>query len=224
MLELILASQSPRRRELIQLLGYPVRFMSADVDESSITHPDPAMNVTATARLKAAAIAGQIASRFRDTGSESRHIIIAADTTVALDGDMLGKPKDAANARRMLKALRGRTHQVHTGIVLLDVTSGEESAGVATATVTMRNYSDTEMDAYIASGDPLDKAGAYAIQHPVFRPVAQLDGCFTTVMGLPLCRLIQMMEAMQLPIQADYAAVGQAHQQYHCRTFDLLHQ
>jgi len=180
MTTLILASASPRRRELMTLLGLPFTIQVADVDEKSITHPDPAINVLETARLKAETIA-------QTAPPES--IIVAADTTVALDGQMLNKPADVVEAREMLRRLRGRVHQVHTGVVLLAVGSGQRVTDVASVDVPMRTYSEAEIEAYIASGDPMDKAGAYAIQHPQFQPVLALQDCYAGVMGLPLCHL-----------------------------------
>ena len=204
MVEFILASQSPRRQSLIKLLGYPFSVKAADVDEASITHPDPAMNVVETAVLKANTIAQQ-------TQSEGK-IIIAADTTVALAGQMLGKPRDAAEATVMLQALRNCSHEVHTGFVLLDVRNGRRVERVTTAVVTMRDYSDKEIAAYVASGDPLDKAGSYAIQHPLFKPVAHLEGCYTAVMGLSVCDLILALDDLNIPRRASLTAVYHSHQ------------
>ncbi len=203
MVDFILASQSPRRQSLIKLVGYPFSVLSADADEASITHTDPAVNVVETAVLKANIIAEQSQSRDK--------IIVAADTTVALDGHMLGKPSDPAAATAMLQSLRDRTHEVHTGMVLLDLRNGQRLEGVTTAVVTMRNYSDEEISAYVASGDPMDKAGAYAIQHPLFEPVAHLEGCYTAVMGLSVCALILALAELKIPHQADLTAVRQAH-------------
>ncbi len=218
MVELILASQSPRRRELIKLLGHPVRGVSADVDESLVTEPDPAVNVVGTARLKAV----KIAEQWRQSNDKCDVVIVAADTTVALANEMLGKPADVADARRMLRALRGRSHEVHTGVVLLALKTGREVSGVNTAVVTMRDYSDAEIETYIASGDPMDKAGAYAIQHPTFRPAARLDGCFTGVMGLSVCHLLHLFSQLDLTIQADLTAVTAAHQHFPCLLLDEL--
>jgi MAF protein len=216
MIQFLLASQSPRRRELFDLLGYPFTSMAADADEAAITTPDPAENVVDTAVLKAAVIAAQLPH------PEYRQIILAADTTVALDDAMLNKPIDAADAQRMLMAMRNRSHEVLTGYVLWDMLSGEKLTGVSTAVVTMRPYTDQEIDHYIASGDPMDKAGAYAIQHPEFQPVARLEGCYLNVMGLPVCDLILALEQFGVPIQADLTAVHQAHQNYLCPTFNQL--
>jgi septum formation protein len=200
---------------LIQLLGYPVECIAADADESSVTQPDPAINVAQTARLKAAAIAAQLGG-MRD---EEYLLIVAADTTVALDGQMLGKPVDEADAERMLRALRGRTHHVHTGLVVIEVATHRVVSGAHTAVVTMRPYSDEEITAYIASGDPMDKAGAYGIQHLEFQPVAHLDGCYTGVMGLSVCDLLLVLHQLGLPMRADLTAVHDAHQAYACPVY-----
>ena len=218
-MHLILASQSPRRQELIQLAGFPVEVQVADVDEHSVTHPDPAVNVVETAVLKAITIAQ------RHTVPQQA-LIVAADTTVALDQQMLGKPIDAREAFEMLAALRNRQHEVHTGMVVLDLRSGEMVKRVNTAVVTMRNYSDTEIYAYVASGDPLDKAGAYGIQHPTFQPVVALSGCYTAVMGLSICELVRTLDDLSLPRLADLTAVHAAHhlpnQDYPCPIFNQL--
>lgn len=219
MVEFILASQSPRRRELVNLLGYPFSVMAADVDEASITDPDPAANVMATAVLKAHTIARRV--------EPGKRVVLAADTTVALAGQMLGKPRDAAEAAFMLKALRNRSHEVHTGFVLLDLDSGRQLERVTTAVVTMRDYSDAEIAAYVASGDPLDKAGAYAVQHPLFQPAAQLDGCYMAVVGLSICDVIRALDEWQFPRRADLTAVLQSHQIanqfYPCPIYKKLH-
>jgi MAF protein len=217
-IDFILASQSPRRRELLQLLGYRFQIMVADVDEASITDPNPAVNVVQTAQLKATKIAAQLA----DLSLPINSIILAADTTVAFAEEMLNKPANDAEAYQMLQRLRNRQHEVHTGVVLMEPVSGREWHGVSTAVVTMRDYSDAEIDAYVASGDPLDKAGAYAIQHPVFRPVAHLDGCYCCVMGLPMCDLIVALSRFNVPAPADLTAVSQAHHHYPCPTLALL--
>ncbi len=196
MTRLILASSSPRRQVLIRLLGYPVEVRVADVDELSVTDPDPARNVVATARLKADTVAATV------TGAA---VIIAADTEVVLDGRLLGKPSGPAEATRMLQQLRNRTHQVHTGIVVLRRPDGALATAVSTTDVTMRDYGDAEIAAYVASGDPLDKAGAYAIQSASFRPVARLDGCYSGVVGFSLCRLSQALQAVGVPVSLDVA-------------------
>ena len=216
--KLILVSQSPRRRALVQLLGYPVQFAQADVDESLVTHPNPAINAMQTAQLKANAVRAMYAQQ----ADHQRDVVLTADTIVALDEEMLGKPVDAKDATRMLQALRGRTHTVHTGFSLIDLATGAERHDVHTAIVTMRSYTDGEIVDYVASGDPLDKAGGYAIQHPLFRPVAKVDGCYLGVMGLSLCHLILTLRDWNIAVPVDLTAVASAHDQYPCSLFDKI--
>jgi septum formation protein len=145
--------------------------------------------MTAVALAKARAVAGALPA-------DRLAIVLGADTEVVLDGALLGKPSDAADAARMLRALRGRAHAVITGVAL--VSSGrrarEETAAVTT-TVTMADYSDGDIDAYVATGEPLDKAGAYAVQGLGGRLVARVDGCFTNVVGLPLSTTRRLLAA-----------------------------
>jgi septum formation protein len=209
---LILASASPRRQAMIRLFGLPVQVWPADVDET-VQHPDPAVYVLQTARLKAEAITPQ---------APADAVIIAADTTVALDGHILGKPADPAEARAMLQQLRGRTHQVHTAIVVLNKANGRLVEEVATVDVPMRAYRDDEIEAYIATGDPFDKAGGYAIQHPTFRPVANLADCYAAVVGLPLCHLALALRQVGVPPAVDIAAACQAHHQYDCPVYTSI--
>jgi septum formation protein len=180
---LILASNSPRRRELVTLFGLAFEFVSVDIDESPHAGEPPEELVRRLSRTKA-----QIkAHEFPEA------TIIAADTVVSVDGSTLGKPRDAVDATRMLKLLRARAHTVYSGIT---VRSGaRQMCQLATTTVWMRDYADAEIAAYVATGDPLDKAAAYAIQHDAFHPVAGIDGCHANVMGLPLCHLYQALKA-----------------------------
>lgn len=182
-MQLILASGSPRRRELIQLLGIDVEILVSDVDESVVVVADPAQNAVETARLKAEAVSQLV----------SQKVIIGADTNVAIDGDILGKPRDERDAVAMLERLRGRVHFVHTGMVVIDQTSGLTKEAVSTSAVRMRPYSDAEIADYVASGDPMDKAGAYGIQNAEFGLVEGLEGCFAGVMGLSLCGLGELL-------------------------------
>ncbi len=216
MTRFLLASSSPRRRELFGLFGWPFDVATAEVDESPRDGETPAQMVARLSQAKAARVSSMM----------SEGIVIAADTTVSLDGVPLGKPRDNADADRMLRALRGRTHQVHTAITLMDASrhAGQTFSDLATTAVPMRDYGDDEIAAYIASGDPLDKAGAYAIQHDGFHPVAELRGCFANVMGLPLCHLARTLRAMQLEPVADVPTVCQSHLRYQCPVFaDILH-
>ena len=220
MTQFLLASGSPRRHELFALFGWPFDVTSADVDESPHDGEVPAQMVMRLSRAKAArvSLAPSVPTDVRKV------VIIAADTTVSLDGAPLGKPRDNADAGRMLRALRGRTHQVHTAITLMDASrhTGQTISDLATTDVPMRDYGDDEIAAYIASGDPLDKAGAYAIQHDGFHPVAELRGCFANVMGLPLCHLARGLRAMNIEPEAGVPAVCQAHLRYECPVFSMI--
>ena len=189
---LVLASNSPRRRQLLALAGWTFNISAAGVDESQ--HPDesPTDYVLRLAEAKARAVAG-----------DSDQIVIAADTTVVDGMDILGKPKDNAEAVAMLTRLRGHKHQVYTGVALLRLNDGLLLKDVCVTDVPMRDYSDEEILAYVQTGDPLDKAGAYAIQHPGFRPVADMSGCYANVMGLPMCHVIRMMQKINIPPNTD---------------------
>lgn len=213
-MDFVLASGSPRRRELFSLFGWSFRVVVADVDESLVDVPDPAVNVVETARLKAEAVWKMV---------PGRALIIASDTTVALDGQMLNKPANQAEAWQMLHALRGRVHQVHTGLVLVDTGSGRVITDIATIDVPMRPYSDDEIQAYIDTGDPVDKAGAYAIQHPEFKPVERLIGCFAGVMGLPLCHLVRCLRKLNITVDNSHiAAVCQRHNNFDCTIYPTI--
>ena len=121
-------------------------------------------------------------------------VVLGADTEVVLDGRYLGKPRDAADAARMLRRLSGRTHEVVTGLALVDAASGREETLAVTTRVTMRDVSDEEISAYVATGEPLDKAGAYAVQGLGARLVARVDGCVTNVVGLPVETTRRLLE------------------------------
>lgn len=204
---LILASGSPRRRELIQLLGLPVQAVTAPIEEEMHPAESPAEMVARLARAKARAVAA----------THPCVPVLGCDTAVALEGRVLGKPADPEEVRAMLARLRGRTHAVYTGVVL--VRAGEAVAQVAETAVIMRRYSDAEVAAYVASGDPLDKAGAYAIQHPGFDPVARWRGCYANVVGLPLCHVTRALRAWGLAPPADVPAACQAHTGQRCHVF-----
>jgi len=187
--------------------------MVADVDESSVDHPDPAVNVIQTAALKAEAVSPH---------APPDAIIIAADTIVVLDNQVLGKPSGPEEAKTALQQLRGRTHQVFTGLTIINKTTGQTVNDVAEIKVPMRAYTDQEIDAYIATGDPLDKAGSYAIQHDGFHPVINFGGCFAGVVGLPLCHLVRSLRKSGISIQIDIVAACQAHHHYDCPVFESI--
>ncbi len=221
MTRFLLASGSPRRRELFALLGLPFEIVSADIDEAPREGETPDQMVARLAQTKAATIAAQFPE-----SDNTATIILAADTTVSFNGLAVGKPADEPDAWRILQALRGQTHQVHTAITLLSTRTGQTLTEVATSDVPMRHYRDEEIAAYIASGDPFDKAGAYAIQHEGFHPVAEMRGCFANVMGLPLCHLTRMLRSLGVEPPADVPTVCQLHLQYQCPVYGhiLAHQ
>ena len=192
---LVLASNSPRRRQLLALSGLPFLVKVANVDESQLPNESPADYVLRLAETKA-----------RTIQAEPDQVILAADTTVVDGSDILGKPQDAAEAFAMLTRLRGHEHQVYTGIALLRAGDGLLLTDLCITEVPMRAYSDEEIRKYVASGDPLDKAGAYAIQHPEFHPVARMDGCFASVMGLPVCHVILQLRKMGIQPDTEFFA------------------
>lgn len=208
---LILASNSPRRKQLLALTGWAFAVSVADVDESQLENESPAEYVLRLAKKKARAV---------DT--DINQIILAADTTVVDGQHILGKPKDSAEAVMMLTQLRGRTHQVYTGVALLRTSDGLLLTDLCVTDVPMRNYSDEEIHAYVATGDPLDKAGAYAIQHAEFSPVASMDGCYASVMGLPLCHVTRMMIKIGIELQADVPLHCQKLLEYDCPIFSSV--
>ena len=203
--QLILASNSPRRRQLLGLAGWPFSVSAANVDETEFANELPSDYVLRLAETKARAVQ-----------AEADQVVLAADTTVVDGTDILGKPRDGVEATAMLKRLRGHRHQVYTGIALLRRSDGLLLKDLCVTDVPMRDYSDEEIEAYVATGDPLDKAGAYAIQHPDFHPVANLDGCYASVMGLPMCHVILLMRKMDIQPKADMFAGCETLLEYQC--------
>jgi septum formation protein len=205
---LVLASSSPRRRQLLSLTGWQFIVSAANVDETQYPNETPADYVLRLAETKARATATALA--------DADQIILAADTTVVDGSDILGKPADRAEAIAMLKRLRGHTHQVYTGIALFRSRNELLLKDLCVTDVPMRDYSDAELLAYVETGDPLDKAGAYAIQHPEFQPVARMDGCFASVMGLPICHVIRLMRQMDLQPQTNFFRSCETLLEYQC--------
>jgi len=211
MTHLILASNSPRRSELLGLLVFPFKVTPADIDEDQQAGESPVDYVRRLARQKALAIA-----------DHQPGLVIAADTIV-VDGDaLLGKPAGPLEARQMLQQLRGRVHQVYTGIAIIEPRTGQAYDAVCQTDVPMRAYSDAEIEAYVATGDPLDKAGAYAIQNPGFHPAAGLQGCFASVMGLPLCHLAVGLRTFGRDVPEGLPERCQAFLDYRCPVFDKI--
>lgn len=190
MTTVVLASASPRRRDLLSKIGIPFEVRPVDITESVSDGARPDIAVRKLARLKAES------ARLLDMQAP----IIAADTVVVLDGRILGKPGDPKEAREMLRALRDRWHQVITAIAFLPMKESNSVIRHSVTAVRMRNYSDDEIDTSIARGDPFDKAGAYGIQDPVLRPVEAYAtevggarGCYCNVVGLSLWATIEML-------------------------------
>lgn len=181
---LTLASSSPRRRELMAFGGWRFDVRPVSVDETPRPGEPPLDYVLRMAVTKACA-----ASALLQPGG----IAVGADTTVVVDGDILGKPADPEEAAAMLRRLRGRTHAVHTAIAVLPAGAAEPETDLCTTLVPMRAYSEAEIAAYVASGDPFDKAGGYAIQNAAFRPVESISGCYANVVGLPVCHLVRTL-------------------------------
>jgi septum formation protein len=179
-------------------LGVEFEVQTADVDETPLADECPGSTVERLSRLKAATVA------VAHPGS----VVLAADTVVVLDDKILGKPSDTGEARTMLVALRGRTHLVHTAVTV--GCDGRFLTETSTSRVTMRAYSPQQLDVYLATGDPLDKAGAYAIQHPEFAPVKRWEGCYTSIMGLPLGLTERLLNAAGLTTSRHAALVCRA--------------
>jgi septum formation protein len=196
---LVLASASPRRREILSYLQIPYDVQPANVDETAHAGERPAELVRRLSRAKAAALSATCPRQ--EAAGRPDTLILAADTTVALDGVVIGKPKDAAEAEEILKRLRGRVHQVFTGLTLVPPgANGHAQSGAWSALcetrVQLRNYGDDELLAYVGAGEVYDKAGAYAIQDVAFHPVERIEGCYMNVMGLPLCEVIRGLRAL----------------------------
>ena len=183
---LILASGSPRRRELLARMGYTFEICAPDVDEHVSGHARDIVHTLAQRKARAAA------EHYADG------VIIASDTLVSLDGAPLGKPADAQDAHAMLASLSGREHEVFTGVCVLDARTGRCETRTVRTGVTFRDIPPQEIDAYIATGEPMDKAGAYAIQGGAAPFVAALDGEFENVVGFPVAEVGEMLKAFGL--------------------------
>ena len=194
---LVLASASPRRRELLTQAGYVFEVHPAHIPEDPYPDEDPIAYVTRLAREKAEAVFAELTK----TGASDKRasappqVVLGADTTVTLDDHILGKPEDAADAARMLRLLSGRTHRVITGVALVTATRTQAAAEVTA--VTFLALSDKEIAAYIATGEPMDKAGAYAIQGYAARWIPRIEGCYFNVVGLPIALVSTLIESFR---------------------------
>ncbi len=182
----MLASASPRRRELLAAAGYEF-----DVDATAIDERPPDGIPPRDAAIEIAARKADDVARRRAAGE----VVLAADTMVVIDGGILGKPRDDAEARRMLRALAGRRHTVVTGWSLVRAGGADRSCGAAETAVEFRALEDREIDAYVATGEPRDKAGAYAIQGIGAHLVRRIEGSHSNVIGLPLVEIVEALRA-----------------------------
>jgi nucleoside triphosphate pyrophosphatase len=191
-MKIILASSSPRRAEILRNAGIAFEIRPTQIDEAALPGETPHAMVARLAEAKARAAAAQKDADLREC------IIVGADTTVELDGEILGKPRDAGHAREMLAKLSGRTHHVLTGLFLLRLPSGATQAAIENSAVTFAPLGEKEIDAYVATGEPLGKAGAYAVQGLAGRYIPRIEGCYFNVVGLPLARLYALLRELGL--------------------------
>lgn len=208
----LLASASPRRRELFALTGWHAEIRPAHIAEHSLPGERPESFVKRLALLKAQAAAD---------ACSNQHWVLAADTIVVDKETTLGKPADQIEAEQMLVQLASHSHLVITAIAVLDLQAGRNMVELCRTHVPMREYSQAEIKAYVASGSPLDKAGAYGIQDRAFHPVnvEQMNGCFANVMGLPLCHLVYIMRCLGVKQPLDVPDACQAHIAYTCSVY-----
>lgn len=197
----------------MKLGGWVFRAQASEVDESVLAGEAPQEYVLRLAQAKAQKVAQQF---------QGDAVILAADTTVVESGSILGKPENPAQAVAMLRRLRNRTHQVYTAVVALRVADDLLLSDICVTQVPMRNYSDEEIAAYVASGDPFDKAGAYAIQHQAFHPVENLYGCYANVMGLPLCHLSRLLMRLGIPSEVNVPIVCQKALAFRCEVYPRI--
>lgn len=213
----MLASSSPRRKELLDLGGWLFNIAPAEIDETPFSEEEPRHYVLRMAESKAQTVAAR---------QPADGFVVAADTIVVDSLDekeqILGKPADAAMAADMLLQLRGHQHIVYTAIAVMQVSDNLLLTDLCATPVPMRNYTDQEIQAYINTGDPLDKAGAYAIQHAEFNPVQNMRGCFANVVGLPLCHLTRTLIKVGVQAEADVPGSCQAALHYACPIFNQV--
>lgn len=193
--------------------GWEYIVRPAEIDETQLRGEQPAAYVLRLAESKARVVGDQM---------QQGTLVIAADTTVADGTFILGKPADPQEAVAMLKRLRGRVHRVYTAVAVFEPKSGRLETDLCVSQVQMRCYGDDEILRYVASGDALDKAGAYAIQHPQFRPVINFAGCFASVAGLPFCHLLRTLSKFGVVPNSNVPQTCQAYFQYSCPIFERV--
>jgi septum formation protein len=194
---LVLASASPRRRELLTQAGFSFQVHPARIPEDPHPNEDPIAYVTRLAREKAEAVFAEITKAAASDKRASAPLqVLGADTTVTLDNHILGKPENPADAARMLRLLSGRTHRVITGVAL--VTANHVEVAAEATAVQFLTLSDQDIAGYVATGEPMDKAGAYAIQGRAARWIPRIEGCYYNVVGLPIALVSTLLESCQL--------------------------
>jgi septum formation protein len=189
-MKLVLASASPRRAEILRNAGFRYEVRPADTDETLLADENAEHYVRRLAEHKARIVSDAVAR------NGAKCLVIGADTTVVAAGQILGKPADAADARRMLRLLSGATHEVLTGVAVVRVPDSQQIVDVERTRVTFLQLSDREIEDYVATGEPFGKAGAYGIQRIGGRFVSRVDGCYFNVMGLPISKIWQMLRSL----------------------------
>ena len=189
MKKLVLASQSPRRREIMKFVDLDFDVMPSDCDEN-IEYSSPSDMVSKLSFLKA----NDIANKIKNEDSTNQHIVIGSDTTVYFEGEILGKPKNEEDAFNILKKLSGKTHIVYTGVTVIDTLNNKFETFYEETKVTFWDVTDEEINTYIATGDPMDKAGAYGVQGRGAFIVKKVEGDYFTVVGLPIAHLLQVLK------------------------------
>lgn len=187
--QIILASASPRRAEILKSAGFEFTVFASEVDESRKRREDAATYVKRVAEMKARAVQ----ARLQNAPETFSSVIVAADTIVSVDGEILGKPVSPDDARSMLRRLSGRCHDVFSGLAVLEANTRDATLAVERTGVEFSALSDAEIDDYVQSGEPFGKAGAYAIQGRGGRFIPRVEGCYFNVMGLPLARLYTIL-------------------------------
>ena len=212
MTKILLASNSARRRELIKLTGWDFAAIATDTNEDRLPAEPARDYVMRLAREKTRAVPQEAPGEY----------VLTADTIVVENETLFGKPIDAEDARRILRELRGHNHTVMTAIALYDRNAQSLIMDLCSSIVPMRDYSEAEIDTYIASGDAMDKAGAYAIQNASFHPVSQFSGCFASVMGMPLCHLARSALKLGLTTTTGLPTRCQSTLSYECRIHEAV--
>jgi septum formation protein len=193
--KLVLASASPRRQELIAILGLPVQIVPSRVQEDTPDHWSPSQIVEGLSKRKAAAVKDMLSE-----SSEFSSIVVGSDTIVVLNGKVMGKPRDAREAEQMLQELAGEVHQVYTGITCIRVFDAKTVTSHRVTKVRMRNLSSAQISRYVATGESMDKAGAYGIQGNGSVLIESIEGCYYNVVGLPLSLLVVIIDQFDITI------------------------